>query len=420
MSPAVTAATADCWDNTSVGALDSVYATRPVSLAEVIPGRPVETAHGTCYRTGADYPLTLHYAGRPLERVLGIPGGSLAALGRDRNLEGLGLKEACFIDTETTGLAGGAGTYVFLVGLGRFTGDCFRVDQYFLEDFDREAAFVAALDEAFAGCKAVVSFNGRGLDLPCLETRFILCRRRAPLAGRPHLDLLGVARRLWRARLPDCRLSTLERTILGEERTDDIPGRFIPELYFNYLRTRDARLLTGVFEHNRRDVLALVGLTARAADMFEAFLGDPPGNGNEESEEVQALDLYALARLYRDTGRLQAAVRCYRSALATGLPEPLADQAALQCVRLLRRLGRYQQAAALCEEFADSFPRRPWAFIELAKDYEHRLRDYDRALAVVDRALGLFPASAAAEFEHRRRRLLLKQSRRVIPPLLHE
>lgn len=381
-------------------------------LDEVVPGERLETPEGSCYRVRRDYPVCHHYGGRPLERARVVSSGTLAALGRDDKLAGLTLDQACFIDTETTGLAGGTGTYVFMVGVGYFAGDYFRIDQYFMEDYDMEPGLVAALDEALRGYEAVVSFNGKAFDLPLIETRFILSRRRPPLAGRPHLDLLSASRRLWGMRLQSCRLAALEEAILEETRVGDVPGYLVPEFYFNYLRTRDPWAVKPVFDHNRQDVLSLLCLAGRAAERFEAFLEDPPGE-----EGVDALDLYGLARFYRALGRHEAAVRCYRASLGAGLPDRLFDRAGLECVRALRRLGRSHEAACLCEELADRCPQPLWAFVELAKDLEHRTRDYQRALAVVDRALGLIAendaAGAAAALEHRRSRLVRRQAGRA-------
>lgn len=397
-------------------------------LEEVVPGRHLETPEGPCYLVRRDYPVCYHYGGKPLALARAVSGETLAALARDDNLTGLTLDEAVFLDTETTGLAGGAGTHVFMVGLGYFAGEHFRVDQYFMEDYDQEPGLIAALEDAFRGWRAVVSFNGKSFDLPLIETRFILSRRRPPLSGRPHLDLLFPSRRLWGARLPSCRLVALEEAILGETRVGDLPGALVPEHYFRYLRTRDPWAVKPIFDHNHQDVLSLLGLAARAAERYESFLSDPP-----REDAVEALDLYGLARLYRAVGRNEPAARCYLAGLESGLPEDVAVRAALDCVRTLRRLGRVDEATRLCERLADDYPQGLWALVELAKDLEHRIRDYDRALAVVERALGLAGLRSpsldhVAALEHRHARLVRKQSRLgrrgrdrpVIPPSRQE
>ncbi len=363
----------------------------PRDLTEVVPGTRVETPDGTCYVVSREYPVTYRYGGGPLEEARSTAGATLAALARDEGLSGLTLDRACFLDTETTGLAGGTGTHVFLVGLGAFEGDFFRVEQFFMEDYDREPALLSALEERLQAFEAVVTFNGKAFDLPLIETRFILSRRRPPLRERPHLDLLAASRRLWGLRLESCRLAALEEAVLGESRVGDVPGWLVPQHYFAYLRTQDAWYLRPVFEHNRLDVLSLLALTGQAARRFESFLTRPPGE-----DDLDPLDLLALARLYRSVGFLEPAVRCYEACLGAGPAEEI-DRVGLELIRLLRRLRRTHEAMAVATRLADGHPPRVWALVELSKDLEHRLRDYDRALAVVDRALGLLtevPGSA--------------------------
>ncbi|MCL6581258.1 MAG: tetratricopeptide repeat protein [Firmicutes bacterium] len=321
---------------------------------------------------------------------------TLAALAQDRAFGDLDPAQVCFIDTETTGLAGGTGTHVFLVGVGSFSGGHFVVDQYFMEDYDREPALLEALDDALGGFRAVVTFNGRAFDIPLLETRFVLSRRRPSLAALPHLDLLPLARRLWGPLLGSCRLVALEEAVLGEHRVGDIPGHVIPVVYFRYLRDRDASLLGAVFAHNRQDVLSMVSLLGRLAEQYEAHpeIQDPGASPWAPAPSAgegypSPLGLYGLGRLYQSTGREPAAASCYRAALAAGLPEPFASRAARECVRLLRRLGRWAEVTDLCRALADGPPPNLWALVELAKELEHRARDYARALSVVDRALGL-------------------------------
>src|SRR5881397_1854418 len=142
-----------------------------------------------------------------------------------------------FLDTEATGLAGGTGTYAFLVGVGHLDGDRFIVEQYFMRDFDEEPALLAALVPLLEQAAGVVTFNGSAFDLPLLETRFVLARRRWP-PRLPHLDLLRPARRVFAPRCADCRLTTLEREVLGLEREDDVSGALIPALYFDFRRSR--------------------------------------------------------------------------------------------------------------------------------------------------------------------------------------
>ena len=175
---------------------------------------------------------------------------------------------ALYLDTETTGLAGGTGTYVFLVGLASWHGGTLTVTQYFLGDLDGEAALLHAVAEAIAGAGQLVTFNGRTFDLPLLETRYLLARATWWGEDIAHYDLYPVARALWHGRAADCRLTTLESALLGVERGDDLPGALVPQVYFRFLRTRDPGALPRIFAHNRWDLVALAGLHARAAALL--------------------------------------------------------------------------------------------------------------------------------------------------------
>ena len=168
----------------------------------------------------------------------------------------------CFLDTETTGLAGGSGTYAFLVGVGRITPQGFRVRQFFMRDFGEEASQLSALTEHLKQFEVMITYNGRTYDQPLLETRYRMVRQRPPFSSLEHLDLLFGARRLWNLRFDSCRLVELENQILGVERQGDLPGELIPYVYFEYVRTHEIFRLLPVFHHNAIDILTLACLTA--------------------------------------------------------------------------------------------------------------------------------------------------------------
>src|SRR2546427_3233268 len=203
---------------------------------EVLGGELVETGAGPLLIVRREYPLTHIHGRQPLASAFAAPLDLLSAVSRAevpaRDPRGL-----LFLDTETTGLAGGTGTYAFLVGVGRLDGDRVVVAQYFMRDFDEEPALLAALVPLLEQAAGIVTFNGSGFDLPLLDTRFVLARRRWP-ALLPHLDLLRPARRVFTVRCAACRLTTLEREVIGLEREDDVPGAQIPALYFAFLRSR--------------------------------------------------------------------------------------------------------------------------------------------------------------------------------------
>jgi len=350
-------------------------------VERVVDGELHATGQGAIVRVRREYPLSHRHGADAVGDALAAP---LELLARAARVEGdLGPAEGLlFLDTETTGLAGGTGTYAFLVGAAFVEDARLVVVQHFMRDFDDEPALLTALEPLLARARAVVTFNGAGFDLPLLETRFVLARRRWPSAL-PHLDLLRPARRVWTGWLADCRLATLESAVLGLAREDDVPGGLIPMLYFDYLRSRRAAPLRRVFEHNRLDVLSLVALVG--------WFGRALADGRDLRPEEKA----GLGRLWEPFD-LERALACYRDALEAGLPGPIARWARLRLAWWEKRAARWAAACELWEAARqhEAFDPRPWE--ELAKFHEHRARDLATARAVVEDALGLARAAGAA------------------------
>jgi len=374
----------------------------PRSLEGLLEGAIEETERGRLLVVRRRFPLDHRHGAQPLLAAREARGTVLAMLGRggEPPRAGGGL---LYLDTETTGLAGGTGTYAFLVGVGFFDGDAFEVRQFFMRDLDEEPALLTALEEIFPRFDGFVTYNGAGFDLPLLETRFVLGRRRFP-AEVFHVDLLGPARRLWSGRLVDCRLGTVEQDVLGFVRADDLPGALIPTVYFEYLRRKRPDELPRVFEHNRHDILSLAALTGWVAD---AVARAPHPDFDPEA-------LAGLGRLLEgiDPERSRA---CYRMALDRGLLPPARERLLLRLALGEKRQARWEEARALWEAAARSpqaFDPRPWE--EIAKVHEHRRRDLPAARAVVEQALTLARRHRASErvqasFEHR----LLRLARRL-------
>ncbi len=348
------------------------------------------------------------------------------------------------LDTETTGLETGAGTLVFLVGLGWWEGQRFRQVGFLLPDEADEPGLLAALGRHIPPGARLVTYNGRAFDWPLLVARYRL-RRWPPPDPVGHLDLLPLARRWFRHRLPDTRLRTVERHVLGVERVDDIEGWEIPACYRRFLLSGRAAELRRVVDHNERDVFSLARLLALLAERY----ADP--STLEDGERVPIGDLAALARSFRRVGRLGDALACLDTAArlageggvltsrepagptpvevrrptetsvgvtrggARLMPSALAATLAAERARLLGRLGEVEAALvawSVAARGSDLGAAEAW--IEIAKLHEWRRRDLAAALGAVGeawrrveraRALGLPTGRLEADLDHRAARL---------------
>jgi uncharacterized protein len=361
------------------------------AAADVFDGDILETATGRCVVVDRFYPAD-HFHG--LARIGDVPGRALAA---QEELSFIGgtpepldrePRSLLFVDLETTGLNGGAGTYAFLVGCAYFEPHGFRIRQYFLAGYQHERALLDAVEDLVRQSAGLVSYNGKSFDVPVLETRYQFNRLAPPFEGLAHVDMLHVARRFWRSAptgagmWPDtdsCRLSALERTLFGVRRVGDVGGYDIPSRYFDFMRTGNAVPLLPVLEHNRLDLLSLAMMTARALHVLRLA----PECCTSARESL------AAGRLFDRAGRQELAVRCFEDAVERARHERggeagLVSAEALHALALrLRRQGRYDDAAArwhaLVTERRSSPAVRREALEALAIHYEHRQRNLDEA-----------------------------------------
>jgi len=383
----------------------SVQNNRPIE--SVLPGKWLKTPQGDIYVVETRYLQTFHAGSVPLRGFASFD--IIAAWAGEPNLAKLDLEQFAFIDTETTGLAGGTGTYTFLIGAGRFEGEHFRLAQFFLSDPAEEAAQLAALEQFLAPCEALVTFNGKSFDMPLLNTRFIMHGWPPPMKDAGHLDLLHLARKLWKARLPRRTLGDLETKILGMERTgQDVPGWMVPELYFDYLHTGDARPLRSVFYHNEIDVVSMAALL----NHMTTLLANPL-----EGEIEHGLDLIAIGKLYAELGELETAAKIYQRGLTYDNVHQDAYWKGIEQLSFIhKRRAETEQAVQLWEQAAEN--KDIYAHIELAKLHEHQHRDYIEAAIWTRSAIKITSASSyptcerirwLPELEHRLNRLNRKQ-----------
>ncbi len=377
------------------------------ALEEWLAGEEIETEHGKHFETETLYPRHRRHGSADIGGLWDLPHDLLSAIS-----EGAAPvappSEWAFLDTETTGLAGGTGTCAFLTGVGRITPEGFRVRQFFLRDYAEEASALDALARHLASFRVLITYNGRTFDQPLLETRYRLNRARPPFARLEHLDLLYGARRLWKLRYESCRLVDLEAQVLGFEREGDVPGALIPYLYFEYLRTRRAGRLLPVFHHNALDILTLACLTAIVPCAFQQ-----PGDGSALPFRHGA-EILGIARWTLQTGNFAQARAQLARAIDAGLPDDLLFRTLWDLAAVDRKLEDHARAHATWTDLAASpNPFRVRALEELAKHHEHRGKDLHRALEATQTALALEDSPALRRREERLRRRLVPRTRRV-------
>lgn len=315
------------------------------------------------------------------------------------------IRRVLFLDTETTGLSGGAGTVAFLVGLGYVRDDAFVVEQLLMQDYAAEPELLAAVSGRMGDFDVVCTFNGNCFDLPLLQERFTMCRMRDGWRDLERLDLLYPARRVWKLRIGSCRLSRLEEVIFGQARKDDLPGSEVPRRYFDYLRCGDAALLDDVIAHNRQDIYTLGTLLARLCALYA-----------HPEQENRPQDVYSLGRALERQGELGKARELYRIA---ALPPPagsisaltgnaVAAQAAWRMYLLARKQRDVQGMERILEQMALRRQLREKIYIELSKIYEHRRKNPRRALRYADLAARYIPEEELPELNRRRERLRRK------------
>lgn len=316
------------------------------------------------------------------------------------------------LDTETTGLGTGTGTMPFLVGLGVWEGDELVTRQLLLPEQSDEAGYLTALARLIPADACLITYNGRSFDWPLLVTRYRLHGHVAP-PHVGHLDLLPMARTLWRHRLADARLTSVETAICGVRRAHDLPGGLVPARYLDYLRSGHGGLLLEVLEHNRQDVVSMA-LLLRVLAMDLA----PASATRKAPGSVHPGDLGGLGRSYARRRRLEEALACFDAALerlAHGRDVNTYEQLAIERARALTRLGLRAEAEGAWHAIALEGGRQAaLAWLHVAKHREHDARDLRAALAATERARRL---AERARLFGRHDRLVERDLARRVPRL---
>ena len=383
---------------------EKVYLKRELfPIDKLVDGKVVTTPEGETFQAEECFPSHFRYGEMTLTEILDIPTYPAHLLLRDDRLKELDFRKALFLDTETTGLSGGTGTFAFMVGLGFFQGDGFVIQQLFMRDYSEERASLSILQEILDSFQFLVTFNGRHYDIPLLETRFILSRKRSKIREMPNFDLLYPSRKIWKGAYENCRLVTLESRLLEMEREDDIPSEWIPSLYFDYIQTGDARKIHRVFYHNRMDILTMVALAGRIHLIYHDPQAARPRKGVEH---------FSLGRLFWDHGDREKAIPCFEIALKR-CDDELAWEVMKWLSMAFKKTGETEKARSLWEEMMGwPYKKDGHPYIELAKYHEHRLKEFEKAIDYVDQALAIIPSHREREVElllQRKQRLLKKK-----------
>ena len=281
-----------------------------------------------------------------------------------------------FLDTETTGLAGGTGTYAFLIGLGWWDAGGLQVEQFFMRDFTEEYSILHELSTRVVERPVLVTFNGKSFDWPLLENRFTMTRSIAAPKLAAHLDLLHPARALWKLRLGCVRLVELERHVLdaprlGWHRENDVLSALIPQFYFDYLRGGPAAPLAGVVRHNQMDLRGLAALFGK----INTLLSEPADSANE----IESLDLFGLSRFLQRRGDADRAHSACAQALAIGLPAEFRPKARRDLALMAKRRGEHERAAEIWLDMVADLHEGIHACEQLAIYYERHAKDPAKA-----------------------------------------
>ena len=322
-----------------------------------------------------------------------------------------------FLDTETTGLSGGGGTYAFLVGIAWWESGGLEIEQFFMREYKEERALLLALREKITEHPVVVTFNGKSFDWPLLETRYRMSRKISAPIPRAHLDFLHPARNLWRLRLGSVRLSELERHVLGWDRGADLLSGLIPQIYFDYLHGGPPERLVPVLNHNQMDLRGLAALSARILSL----LGDAEKLGKD------GLELFGVSRICEKRGEHKRARNLCEQSIASFLPTE-ADRAARRSLaRLAKRQGDFNLACELWKGAVGNSRQGYHAYEQLAIYYEHEARDPEQARQIVQQAIdelrrsirvGDITPGAYREFKARFDRRMKRLERKSQRPLL--
>lgn len=379
-----------------------------IPLEEVIQGKEIGNSAGAFVIKEQLYPSNYKHGDTLLTNII-----ATSSINRVAKIEksSKALERMLFIDTETSGLAGGAGTFAFLIGIGRFLPEGFLLQQLVIRDPAEEPALLLHLSNMIEQDSIFVSFNGKSFDIPLIQNRFIMHRFPVRIRELPHIDILHLARKLWRKYLPSCTLKDLEVAILHFARTsEDVPGWMIPDIYFNYLRTKDTGQIADVVYHNAQDIVSLAALFIHISELMQAETLGTTHSTN---------DLISIGRIYWDLREFDTAEKVLQICKARKLTQ---DQKNI----VFSMLGQIYKIKQEYEKAVDHWNIAGIegdipSCIELAMYYEHKSQDIVEALRWSHYCVALLERNTNSNFnsihkkdlEKRINRLTLKGSKYV-------
>jgi uncharacterized protein YprB with RNaseH-like and TPR domain len=380
------------------------------------PGRLEQILGATAKTNQHGEYLSLHcWSGVPAQYTPSIQGLRLLMPGAPEEVADP--EQWLFLDTETTGLAGGSGTYAFLVGLAWWEGGGLEIEQFFMREYSEEGSLLFALAERLSERRVLVTFNGKSFDWPLLETRYRMSRKIPLPILRAHLDFLHPARNLWRLRLGSVRLSELERHVLSWDRGADLLSDLIPRIYLDFVRGGPPERLVPIFHHNQMDLRGLAALSSRILSLL----------ADAETQGQDGLELFGVSRICERRGENTRARRLYEKSIASVLPAETDRAARRSLARLAKRDGDFALACELWKGTLGNSRQGYEAYERLAIYHEHNARDLDQALKVVRQALDelrranqtgdIAPGAyreIKARFDHRMTRLERKSRRPLL------
>ena len=366
-------------------------------IGNAISGTEQTNAHGSFFLVEELFASSQMHGKFAIREFVDICTQALSLLANDKRINKYKNTDALFFDLETTGLAGGTGTFPFMIGIGWFDGDNFILKQLFSRDHSEEKASLTYLLEAAADKEFLISFNGKSYDMTLLSARLILNRLANPLLELPHLDLLHSCRRVLGHRLDSCSLTSVEANILKHYRDGDIPGFEIPQRYFDWLRMRDPTLVVDIFYHNRLDIVSMAGIALHLSNMLNEgdclFTRDALHMTKLKIERSDSFETESIEKLVQ---------------LAGASDTSIAVDAMTTLATIYKKNGQMEEAATLWQKIIQAKPQEISPVEELAKYYEHEVRDYYKARSIIEtvtNSTGFIPRKERESLNHRLTRL---------------